>query len=88
MKKRIIAVLSVLIAVLFICVVYLYLINNSPVVFEPALVSGYNYKMAIKNDGTLWGWGGNEYGQLGDGTTEDRHTPVKIMDSIMLPSLN
>jgi len=26
---------------------------------------------AIKNDGTLWSWGKNDYGQLGDGTTTD-----------------
>lgn len=35
--------------------------------------------MAIKADGTLWAWGGNEYGQLGDGTKENRLSPVKIM---------
>ena len=32
----------------------------------------------IKSDGSLWGIGKNDYGQLGDGTTEDRHIPVMI----------
>ena len=31
---------------------------------------------AIKLDGTLWTWGQNSYGQLGDNTTTSRSTPV------------
>ncbi len=38
---------------------------------------------AIKNDGSLWGWGFNEYGQLGDGSTENKFTPIKIMDNVV-----
>jgi alpha-tubulin suppressor-like RCC1 family protein len=29
---------------------------------------GYNHTMAINPDGTLWGWGVNTDGQLGNGT--------------------
>ena len=36
------------------------------------------HTVAIKADGSLWAWGSNEHGQLGDGTTADRHTPVRI----------
>jgi alpha-tubulin suppressor-like RCC1 family protein len=32
----------------------------------------------LKDDGTVWGWGGNNYGQLGDGTKDDRNKPIKI----------
>ena len=32
-------------------------------------------------------WGNNYYGELGDGTTEDRHTPVKVMDNVVSVSL-
>ena len=33
---------------------------------------------ARKTDGTLWCWGYNGYGQLGDGTTANRTTPVQV----------
>lgn len=36
------------------------------------------FSVAIKNDGTLWAWGDNTYGQLGDGTNMVKYTPVQI----------
>lgn len=40
--------------------------------------AGYSHTMILNNDGTLWACGSNREGQLGDGTTEDRPTPVQI----------
>ena len=40
------------------------------------VAGGYVHTAAIKTDGTLWTWGRNYYGQLGDNTTTDRCTPV------------
>jgi alpha-tubulin suppressor-like RCC1 family protein/uncharacterized protein YfaP (DUF2135 family) len=39
---------------------------------------GSHFTVAIKNDGTLWAWGENSYGQLGDGTTVSKSTPTQI----------
>ena len=34
--------------------------------------------LALATDGSLWTWGANEYGQLGDGTTVDRDVPARV----------
>lgn len=34
---------------------------------------------AIKTDGTLWTWGWNQFGQLGDNTTTNRSSPVQTI---------
>ena len=36
------------------------------------------YTLAIKTNGTLWAWGANDQGRLGDGTTTYRSSPVQI----------
>jgi alpha-tubulin suppressor-like RCC1 family protein len=36
------------------------------------------HSLALKEDGTVWSWGSNNYGQLGDGTTEKRPTPIPV----------
>jgi alpha-tubulin suppressor-like RCC1 family protein len=38
--------------------------------------AGSLHTSAIKTDGTLWSWGGGANGQLGDGTTSTRLSPV------------
>ena len=37
---------------------------------------GRDHIAAIKTDGTLWTWGRNSYGALGDNTTTNRSTPI------------
>ena len=36
------------------------------------------FSVAIKTDGTLWGWGSNSNYQLGDGNITSRSSPVQI----------
>ena len=43
---------------------------------------GALHDTAIDQQGTLWAWGSNRYGQLGDGTTTERLTPVQITKDI------
>lgn len=42
------------------------------------LAAGIAHTVALKIDGSLWAWGDNSSGQLGDGTTSYRDTPVHI----------
>lgn len=40
--------------------------------------AGNGHSVAVRTDGTLWAWGYNFYGQLGDGTTVDRPSPTRV----------
>ena len=42
------------------------------------IATGDQFVIALRSDGTLWSWGLNQVGQLGDGTTTNRATPAKI----------
>jgi alpha-tubulin suppressor-like RCC1 family protein len=40
--------------------------------------AGFGQYLALKIDGSLWAWGRNNEGQLGDGTISNQSTPVMI----------
>ncbi|MCM1123791.1 MAG: InlB B-repeat-containing protein [Eubacterium sp.] len=45
-----------------------------------------DHSAAVKEDGSLWMWGSNGYGQLGNGTTESSTVPIKIMENVRFVS--
>jgi alpha-tubulin suppressor-like RCC1 family protein len=43
-----------------------------------AVTAGPAHSLAITEDGRVWAWGDNSSGNLGDGTTTSRTTPVQV----------
>jgi alpha-tubulin suppressor-like RCC1 family protein len=43
-----------------------------------SVATGYGHVLALKRDGTIWAWGSNAFGQLGDGTRTDVPTPAPV----------
>ncbi|MDC0711776.1 RCC1 repeat-containing protein [Stigmatella sp. ncwal1] len=43
-----------------------------------AVAAGTNYSLALASNGTVYAWGQNYYGQLGDGTTTNRNLPSQV----------
>ncbi len=74
------------------------LCNTAPCVTTPTAVSGGRqfvtiaaggtHTCAIATDGLAYCWGGNGAGQLGDGTTTARSTPVPVLGQTAPPSLS
>jgi alpha-tubulin suppressor-like RCC1 family protein len=54
--------------------------------FNVGLAAGNGYSAVIKNDGTVWAWGSNANGQLGDGTTTAHSSPALVHN--IFPSLD
>ena len=42
------------------------------------VAAGGYHTVAVKGDGTLWAGGYNGYGQLGDGPTTQRNSPIRV----------
>ncbi|OPY68532.1 MAG: Regulator of chromosome condensation (RCC1) repeat protein [Syntrophorhabdaceae bacterium PtaU1.Bin034] len=63
-------------SLLTICVVLA--LGNWSEAAGPRIAAGSSHTVAIKSDGTLWAWGSNVSGQLGDGTTANRSVPTQI----------
>jgi len=40
------------------------------------------FSMALKSDGTVWGWGNNNYGQLGNGTSLNNYYYSSVYSSV------
>ena len=43
-----------------------------------SIATGWSHTLVIRADGTVWGWGDNEFGMLGNGTTTASTSPVQV----------
>jgi len=43
-----------------------------------SIVAGGSHSLALRGDGTVWAWGRNFYGQLGNGTNSNSNVPVQV----------
>lgn len=73
MKKRL-TVISILIILL--CGIF----GTSPAsaTVSPMISCGNNHVILLKSDGTVWTFGDNQFGQLGNNTTTNSNTPVQV----------
>ncbi|MGW2408456.1 RCC1 domain-containing protein [Streptomyces sp. NPDC001739] len=53
-------------------------VNDSLATDITAMAAGNGHTLALRRDGTVLGWGYNNLGQLGDGSTTNRSTPVVV----------
>lgn len=51
-------------------------VNGLPDIVD--IAGGRNHAVALADDGTVWTWGMNDFGQLGDDSKTDRATPQQV----------
>lgn len=52
-----------------------------------AIMAKGGHSVALLKNGTVWTWGSNKTGELGDGTTQDRSKPVKVVNLSMVKAV-
>ena len=53
-------------------------VRRADFIVTGAVATGGYASHALKADGTVWSWGANDIGQVGDGTLADRVIPVQV----------
>jgi alpha-tubulin suppressor-like RCC1 family protein len=52
-----------------------------------AIAAGFDHSLALKSDGTVWAWGANDSGQLGNGTLSKSNVPIQITSLANIDSI-
>ncbi len=60
--------------------------DNLPLMAK-TISMGTKHSAAITEDGSLYMWGANDRGQIGNGTLEHVNTPTKVLDNVVSVSL-
>lgn len=55
---------------------------------KSVLLGDGQHNAAVTTNGDLYCWGRNSFGQVGNGTTENQSTPVKVLENVTSFSLN
>ena len=50
------------------------------------VAAGWSHSMHLRDDATLWAWGSNANGQLGDGARSDRSAAVQVLTGVSATS--
>ncbi|MCC7210433.1 MAG: RCC1 repeat- and reductase domain-containing protein, partial [Candidatus Brocadia sp.] len=66
-------------AILFSLFVALTVIGTAFASVTPKISGGASHTIALKSDGTVWAWGANTWGQLGDGTKNYSNYRVQVV---------
>jgi alpha-tubulin suppressor-like RCC1 family protein len=51
---------------------------NSNLLQAQKIACGNEHNLVVCKDSTVWAWGSNEFGQLGNGTLEPSSIPVQV----------
>lgn len=81
-KRKVVAFLFVFLLFLTIVVSIETPAAGMPGALRP-IAAGAAHSLAIRNDRTLWAWGSNGSGRLGDGTTTNRLNPVQVLTNVV-----
>ena len=45
------------------------------------VATGQDFTLALKTDGSIWGWGKNAFGQYGNSTTQNTSSPIQVLNA-------
>ena len=65
-------------------IIFFVLLQAAVAANSQKVYSGYSHTLAIKNDSSLWIWGGNSKGQLGNGATGQIWYPIQVVGQTAL----
>lgn len=52
--------------------------HSSDTKYYTKIASSRSHTLAIKDDGTVWAWGNNDHGQLGNSTSKNESIPIQV----------